>query len=83
MAKLVNLIETEDEITTRKAINIITKAVRQCNFAIDQLKDLAKNSGGKAGFLSKVGDKSSDIVAAYTSLKTLVEDISDLNVTPF
>lgn len=80
MTKLIKIVETDEEAVTRQALSIIVKAVRECNDSIRRLKELVERNGGRTDFLVKVGDNSDGIVSAYTSLKTLVEDISDLSM---
>jgi len=80
MAKLLKLSETEDEVIIRQTIYLITKAIRECNDSVSEIRRLAIKSGGKTAFLAKLGSNSAGITSAYTDLKTLVEKISDLSV---
>jgi len=78
MAKFLEITKTENQRVTDQAMYLISKAIRECNNSIFQLKKLAIENGGKNNFLEMLGDKSDGVVEAYTDLKTLVEKISDI-----
>lgn len=76
--KLLQLSETIEQETTRRAMGIIAASVRSCNNAVTQLKVLAADRGGKAAFLLELGDKAQPLQDACLDLKALVEKLSDL-----
>ncbi len=76
--KLLQLAETIEQQTTRRALEIIAASVRSCNSAVTQLKTLAADRGGKAAFLAELGDKAQPLQDACLDLKALIEKLSDL-----
>jgi len=60
-------------------VNIISRAVRECNKSLVDLKNLSDQNGGKDEFLTKLGSRSAGVFSSYLALKTLVESISDLS----
>lgn len=78
--KFLQLAETIEQETTRRALGIVAGAVRGCDSAIKQIKILAANRGGKTAFLAELGDTAIDFVSACQGLKALVEKLSDLTV---
>ena len=80
MSKFLELTETGAEATQRRTRSLLAGAVRSCMSAIDQIKALAADRGGKKAYLAELGDDAKPVTSAFLDLKALVEKLSDLTV---
>lgn len=78
--KFLQLAETIEEETRRLTRSYLGGAVRSCSGAIEQIKALAADRGGKTAYLAELGDDAQPVVVTFLELKALVETLSDLTV---
>ena len=78
--KFLELTETNAEATQRRTRNLLAGAVRSCSSAIEQIKALAVDRGGRTAYLAELDTDAAPAASAFLDLKALVEKLSDLTV---
>jgi len=78
--KYLDLNHPADQQTRDLARGIITGAVQSANNAVERVKRLATDRGGKTLFMAEMGGEWTRLRQACQSIRTFVETTSDLSV---
>ena len=75
---LLELKRTAEEQTRERALGYIANVVRAADGAVASLKTLAEDRGGRAAFLTELGELAQGIRDAALDMRALVVKLSDL-----